>query len=355
MTLLEMVKEMSDRKASDLHITVGAPPMLRLDTKMHPLNETKLTPDMSKELIYQVLSDTQKAHFEELNELDMSFGLRGVGRIRMNVYRQRGSTAAALRLIPSKMWTFEELNLPPIVYDIVNKTQGLVLVTGATGSGKSTTLASMINYINENREGHIITIEDPIEYIHNHKKCIVNQREIGADSNTFTNALKYVLRQDPDVLLIGEMRDLETISAAVTLAETGHLVLATLHTMDAASSINRILDVFPPHQQAQIRSQLSMTLQAVFSQQLLPHASGTGMVLASEVMIATSAVRAIVREAKTEQLYITMQTGSAAGMQTMNQSIAENIFEGKISKESGLEYSWNKDELIRILNGRGIK
>ncbi|MCL2389221.1 MAG: type IV pilus twitching motility protein PilT [Elusimicrobia bacterium] len=356
MTLLEMVKVMAGKHASDLHLTVGASPMLRLDTKMIPFEGQEiLTPEKTKDLAYQVLNPTQIARFEETNELDMSFGLRDVGRIRMNVYRQRGSVAAALRLIPSKVWTFEELNLPKVVYEIVDKPQGLVLVTGATGSGKSTTLASMINYINEKHNGHIITIEDPIEYVHNHKKCIVNQREIGSDSENFARALKHVLRQDPDVILIGEMRDLETISSAITLAETGHLVFATLHTMDAASSVNRILDVFPSHQQAQIRSQLSMTLQAVFSQQLLPHISGKGMVLVSEVMIANGAIRAIVREAKTEQLYITMQTSSTQGMQTMNQSIAENIAKGKISRGTGIEYSWNREELHRLLTARGVK
>ena len=351
--LFTLIEEMGQMKASDLHITVGSPPMYRCDTKMTPAGEEVLDPDSCKELIQSVMNEDHIKRFEEKHELDMSFGIKGVGRIRMNVFRQRGSVSAALRLIPTKMWTFEELNLPDSIYDIVNMPKGLVLVTGATGSGKSTTLASMINYINLNRTGHIITIEDPIEYIHNHKKCIVNQREIGSDSDSFGNALKYVLRQDPDIILIGEMRDLETIAAAATIAETGHLVFATLHTMDAASSINRMVDVFPAHQQGQIRAQLSLTLQAIMSQQLIPHISGKGMVLAAEIMLMNAAMRNIIREMKTEQIYTQIQMGAKFGMQTMNQSIADNVLKKRISRETAYEYTTNKDELDRLISSGG--
>ncbi|MDR3112881.1 MAG: PilT/PilU family type 4a pilus ATPase, partial [Endomicrobium sp.] len=242
--LVTLIEKMGE-KASDLHITVGAPPVYRRSARISPAGDQILTPDASKELIYSVLSDEQIKRFEKNSELDVSFGVKGVGRIRMNVFKQRGSVAAALRLIPTKMWPLGDLNFPSVIFDIVNIPKGLILVTGETGSGKSTTLASMINHINMTRSGHIITIEDPIEYIHNHKKCIITQREVGADTNSFSQALKYVLRQDPDIILIGEMRDLETIAAAATIAETGHLVFATLHTMDAASTINRMVDVFP--------------------------------------------------------------------------------------------------------------
>lgn len=346
--LVSLIEKMGS-KTSDLHITVGAPPIFRRSTKIMAVGETPLDSKTCKELIYSVLSDEQIKRFENNNELDMSFGVKGVGRIRMNVFKQRGSIAAALRLIPTKMWDLEDLNLPKSIYDIVNIPKGLVLVTGETGSGKTTTLASMINYINNTRSGHIITIEDPIEYIHNHRKCIVNQREIGSDTNSFPEALKYVLRQDPDIILIGEMRDLETIAAAATIAETGHLVFATLHTMDAASSINRMVDVFPPHQQGQMRAQLSLTLQAVISQQLLPHISGEGMVLASEVMLMTPAIRNIIREMRTEQIYNQIQMGASLGMQTMNQSLANNVVDGKISEETAFEYTINKEELKNLI------
>lgn len=351
--LYTLIEEMGRLKASDLHITVGAPPMFRCDTKMNPAGNIILDTESCKELIYSVLSDEQARRFEKMCELDMSFGVKGVGRIRMNVFKQRGSVSAALRLIPTKMWTFEELNLPKVIYDIVNFPKGLILVTGATGSGKSTTLASMINYINQNRSGHIVTIEDPIEYIHNHKKCIVNQREVGADTPSFSSALKYVLREDPDIILIGEMRDLETIAAAATIAETGHLVFATLHTMDTASSINRMVDVFPAHQQGQIRAQLSLTLQAILCQQLMPHISGKGMVLATEIVMMNAAMRNIVREMKTEQIYSQIQMGNKYGMQTMNQSIADNVLKKRISKETAFEYTTNKEELERLIAAGG--
>jgi twitching motility protein PilT len=306
-------------------------------------------PEDTKQLIYSVLNERQIKKFEERCELDASFPIQNRGRVRLNVFRQRGSISAALRFIPQDTYTFEELHLSKIVYEVVNLQKGLVLVTGATGSGKTTTLASMINYINERRRGHIVTIEDPIEYLHSHKNCIVNQREVGSDTDSFSNALKYVLRQDPDIILVGEMRDLETIAAAITLAETGHLVLATLHTMDAGSSINRMIDVFPGNQQGQIRSQLSLVLKAVMSQQLLPHASGRGMVLASEIMIVNDSIKNIIREMKTEQLYSVIQTSRQAGMQTMNQSLFDNVVSGNISPQVAIEYSPRKEELIRLL------
>jgi twitching motility protein PilT len=312
----------------------------------------KLTPDVCQRLIYSLLTDQQRQTFEAKSELDLSFGIKGVGRVRMNVFRQRGSVGAALRSIPANYLSFEELGLPDVVYTVLKNQRGLVLVTGPTGSGKSTTLASMIDYLNEHRQGHIITIEDPIEYIHQHKKSIVNQREIGQDTTSFPSALKYVLRQDPDIILIGEMRDLETIQAAITIAETGHLVFATLHTNDAPSTINRIIDVFPAHQQAQVRSQLSFVLQAVLSQMLIGHLSGTGRVLACEILIATPAVKNLIREAKAEQIPMLMQTGGKYGMQTMNQSLLDMVVRKKISQKIGLEHSLNPDELDRLIQQR---
>lgn len=347
--LMNLLLKVAENKASDLHIVVGLPPMMRLDTKIQPLGADILSPKDARDLVYSVLSERQIKTFEEKLELDASFPIQDIGRIRINVFRQRGAVSAALRFIPHKTYSFEELHLSKVVYDIVNLQKGLVLVTGATGSGKTTTLASMLDYINEHRRGHIITIEDPIEYLHKHKKCIVNQREVGADTESFASALKYVLRQDPDVILVGEMRDLETISTAITLAETGHLVFATLHTMDAASSINRIVDVFPAGQQVQIRSQLSQVLKAVFSQQLLPHMSGKGMALASEIMIVNDSIKNIIREMKTEQLYSVIQTSRQKGMQTMNQSLFDNVLSGQVSPQVAIDYTSRKDELIRLL------
>lgn len=340
---------MMEKKASDLHITVGVPPTLRIDGQMIPTNYEKLTHDVCQRLVYSLLTDAQKEKYEATSELDLSFGIKGVGRVRMNVFRQRGAVAAALRSIPQKIMTFDELNLPPVVYEMMKIPKGLVLVTGPTGSGKSTTLASMIDFLNERRRGHIITIEDPIEYVHQHKNCVVNQRELGSDTMSFTAALKYVLRQDPDIILIGEMRDFETISAALTIAETGHLVFGTLHTTDAVSSINRIVDVFPPHQQSQVRSQLSFTLQAVFSQALLPLASGSGRVLASEIMVVTSAVKNLIRDMKTEQIYLSIQTGAKFGMQTMNQSLYDLYMKKKITYNQGVEASTDPEELKKLM------
>jgi len=349
LNMQDLLLMLMEKKASDLHITAGLPPMLRIDGEVKPTQFEKLTSDACQRLIYSLLTDSQKEKFEATNELDLSFGIKGVGRVRMNVFRQRGSVGAALRAIPQKIMSFEELNLPPVVFELMKINKGLVLVTGPTGSGKSTTLASMINYLNEQRTGHIVTVEDPIEYVHLHKQSIVNQREVGSDTNSFVSALKYVLRQDPDIILVGEMRDLETISAALTIAETGHLVFETLHTSDAASAVNRIIDVFPPHQQPQIRSQLSLTLQAIFAQQLLPHASGSGRVLACEVLVVTPAIRNLVRDMKIEQIYLTMQTGGKFGMQTMNQSLYELYTHKKIPYQTALEASTDQDDLKRLL------
>ncbi|HAM37911.1 MAG TPA: type IV pili twitching motility protein PilT [Elusimicrobia bacterium] len=351
----ELLKLVLQKNASDLHLTVNAPPMLRIDGEIHPTHFEKLTPDICQRLIYSLLTDRQKEKFEATNELDLSFGVKGIGRIRMNVFRQRNSVGAALRTIPDKILSFEELGLPPVIYDVMRMQKGLVLVTGPTGCGKSTTLASMINFLNEHRHGHIVTIEDPIEYVHPHKKCLINQREIGADTNSFPNALKYVLRQDPDIILIGEMRDLETISAALTIAETGHLVFATLHTTDAPSSINRIVDSFSPYQQAQIRSQLSFTLQAVFTQQLLLRSGGIGRILASEVLIVTAAIRNLIREMKTEQVYISMQTGAKHGMQTMNMSLFDLLARKDITFHEAMESSQDPADLKRLLQKNAIE
>ncbi|MBN1621941.1 MAG: type IV pilus twitching motility protein PilT [Endomicrobiales bacterium] len=354
LNMQDLLTQLIEKKASDLHITPGIPPMLRIDGEMHPTENDKLTPDVCQRLIYSLLTDSQKEKFEAHNELDLSFGIKGVGRVRMNVFRQRGSVAAALRSIPTKVLSFEELNLPTVVYELMKLRKGLILVTGPTGSGKSTTLASMIDYLNSNRNSHIITIEDPIEYIHLHKKSIINQREVGADTTSFSNALKYVLRQDPDVILVGEMRDLETISSALTIAETGHLVLATLHTTDAVSSINRIIDVFSPHQQSQIRSQLSLVLQGVFCQQLLHHMSGSGRVLTSEVLIVTPAIRNLIRDMKIEQIYLSMQTGGKFGMQTMNQSLYDLYLRRQITYQNAIDASTDKDDLKRILQKTSV-
>jgi len=340
---------MVQKKASDLHMTVGVSPCLRVDGVLNQTNLEKLTSDTVQRLVYSLLSDAQKQRFESENELDVSFGIKGLGRVRMNVYRQRGSVGAALRSVPTRFMTFEEIGLPPGVGELVNLPRGLVLVTGPTGSGKTTTMASLIDYINENRKCHIVTVEDPIEYVHSHKQSIVNQRELGADTPSFASALKFALRQDPDVILVGEMRDPETISAAITIAETGHLVFSSLHTNDAASTVNRILDSFPSDRQPQVRSQLSMTLQAIISQALLASSSGIGRVLACEFLMVTPAVRNLIREQKLEQIYISMQTGSKSGMQTMNQSLLSLIAKNKITPEEAFSVSPDPEEIRRLL------
>ncbi len=346
----QMLKELVARGASDLHITTGIPPMIRLHGQLKPLAETALTPAMTKQLAYSILTDVQKQKFEEQKELDFSFGVRGLGRFRANVYLQRGAVGVAIRTIPYKIFTFQELGLPRVVEELCGKPSGLVLVTGPTGSGKSTTLVTMIDKINTERTEHIVTIEDPIEFVHSHKKCIVNQREVHADTYSFKNALRAALRQDPDKVLIGEMRDLETVESALTIAETGHLTFATLHTNSAVQTINRIIDVFPAHQQPQIRAQLSFVLEGVICQLLLPRADGQGRVLAMEIMIPNPAIRNLMREDKVHQIYSTMQAGQEkSGMQTMNQSLVDSYTRRLITKETALGASSNHEELIQMM------
>src|SRR6476661_3353287 len=331
---------MVEKGASDLHITTGSPPQLRIDGSLVPLKTPPLTPVETKQLCYSILADAQKHKFEEENELDLSFGVKGLSRFRANLFMQRGAVAAAFRTIPFKILTFAELGLPPIVGELSKKPRGLVLVTGPTGSGKSTTLASIIDKINTERHEHIVTIEDPIEYLHPHKNCVVNQREVGADTGSFKRALKYVLRQDPDVVLVGEMRDLETIEAALVIAETGHIAFATLHTNSAIQSINRIIDVFPSHQQGQVRAVLSFVLEGVITQTLIPKASGQGRALACEVMVPNPAIRNLIREDKLHQIYSQMQIGqSKFGMQTMNQSLCDLYIKKIITLDECLAHS----------------
>ncbi len=355
-TLNQLLKVMVEKGASDLHITAGQAPLLRIDGQVIPLKLPQLTANQVKFLCYEALGEEQKIGFEKNNELDFAFSMEGVARFRGNMFVQRGCVGAVFRFIPYKVLSFEELGLPQVLSDITNKTQGLVLVTGPTGSGKSTTLAAMIDKINAERRGHIMTIEDPIEYVHMHKRSIINQREVGSDTQSFTRALKYVLRQDPDVVLLGEMRDLETVEAALTIAETGHLVLATLHTNSAVQSINRIIDVFSPHQQSQVRAQLSFSLSAVVTQQLLPKASGPGRAMAMEVMIPNAAIRNLIREDKLHQVYSQMQVGQGdSGMVTMNQSLLSLVQLGQISVEDAYAHSGDTDELRTMVEGKAGK
>jgi len=350
----QLLKAMIEKGASDLHLTTGTAPQLRIDGKLHPLRMPPLSPPETKQLCYSVLTDSQKHRFEENSELDLSFSVQKLSRFRANIFIQRGNVAGAFRAIPFKILTFEELGLPKVVSDLAQKPRGLILVTGPTGSGKSTTLATLIDKINQERNEHIVTIEDPIEYLHQHKGCIVNQREVGADTETFKKALKYILRQDPDVVLIGEMRDLETIEAALTVAETGHLCVATLHTNSAVQTINRIIDVFSPYQQAQIRAQLSFVLEGVLCQALLPRANGPGRAMALEVMIPNSAIRNLIREDKIHQMYSSMQVGQEKfGMQTMNQSLASLYQRRMISLEDALGRSPDHDELRNLIGPSG--
>jgi twitching motility protein PilT len=351
LTLNEMLKEMVDQGASDLHITTNSPPQIRIDGVLHPLNHPPLTPTETKQLAYSILTDKQKQALEESLELDFSFGIKGMARFRSNVYHQRGAIGAAFRQIPFEIRGFRELGLPPIAEKLCEKPRGLVLVTGPTGSGKSTSLAAMIDKVNRERHEHIVTIEDPIEYLHSHKSCIVNQRELHADTLSFGAALRSVLRQDPDVVLIGEMRDLETVEAALRIAETGHLTFATLHTNSAASTINRIIDVFPPHQQDQIRVQLSFVLEGILTQSLLPRASGKGRALTVEVLIPNAAIRNLIREDKVHQVYGMMQAGQAKyGMQTFNQSLASLYFRRQITLQTALSRSSLPEELQEIIS-----
>jgi twitching motility protein PilT len=349
--LHELLKIMLERKASDLHITTGSPPQIRVDGELVPLDHPPLTPVETKQLCYSILTDAQKHKFEEDNELDLSFGVKGLSRFRANIFMQRGAVAAAFRMIPFQIKTFHELGLPPIVNDLCKKPKGLVLVTGPTGSGKSTTLAAMIDKINTETHGHIITVEDPIEFLHPHKGCLVNQREVGADTHSFQKALKYILRQDPDVVLIGELRDKETVEVALTVAETGHLVFATLHTNSCVQTINRIIDVFPADHQPQIRAQLSFVLEGVLSQTLVPKI-GSGRVLSLEVMVPNAAIRNLIREDKVHQIYSQMQVGQAKfGMQTMNQSLASLYQRRLITLDDALGSTTDPDELRQILGG----
>ncbi|MBL8933218.1 MAG: PilT/PilU family type 4a pilus ATPase [Archangium sp.] len=348
--LHQLLKAMVEKGASDLHITTGSPPQLRVDGDLVPLKMAPLTPVETKQICYSILTDAQKHAFEENNELDLSFGVKGLSRFRANIFMQRGAVAGAFRTIPFKILTFQELGLPPVVADLSKKPRGLILVTGPTGSGKSTTLASIIDKINTERHEHIMTIEDPIEYLHPHKNCLVNQREVGADTKSFKTALKYILRQDPDVVLVGEMRDLETIEAALVIAETGHIAFATLHTNSAVQTINRILDVFPPYQQPQVRAQLSFVLEGIMSQSLLSKATGNGRVLALEVMIPNPAIRNLIREDKVHQIYSSMQVGqSKFGMQTFNQALGQLLARKLISMEEAFARTSDADELKNIL------
>jgi len=346
--LLEIVIE---KKASDLHLTTGAPPQFRIDGKLVSFDSTTLTPPDTKRLCYSILTDAQRHKFEEEWELDFSFGLKGLSRFRGNIYIQKGAVAGAFRAISFDILGFSELGIPPIANELIKKPKGLILVTGPTGTGKSTTLAAMIDKINKEQNAHIMTVEDPIEYLHYHKKCMVNQREVGSDTKSFASALRHVLRQDPDIILIGEMRDLETIEAALVTAETGHLTFATLHTNSCVETINRIIDVFPPHQQQQIRTQLSFVLEGVLAQQLIPKIGGKGRVLAMEVMVPNPAIRNLIREDKIQQVYSVMQVGQAKyGMQTMNQSLLSLVERHLISIEDAMARSHNLDEFKQMLS-----
>jgi twitching motility protein PilT len=348
--LHQLLKAMVEKGASDLHITTGSPPQLRIDGELVPLKTAPLTPVETKQLCYSILTDAQKHKFEEENELDLSFGVKGLSRFRSNIFMQRGAVAGAFRTIPFKILTFAELGLPPVVAEISKKPRGLVLVTGPTGSGKSTTLASIIDKINTERHEHIMTIEDPIEYLHPHKNCLVNQREVGADTRSFKLALKYILRQDPDVVLVGEMRDLETIEAALVIAETGHICFATLHTNSAVQTINRILDVFPPYQQGQVRAQMSFVLEGIMSQALISRVTGNGRILALEIMVPNPAIRNLIREDKVHQIYSSMQVGQAKyGMQTFNQALAALLQRKMISQDEAFGRTSDPDELRNIL------
>jgi twitching motility protein PilT len=354
MNLPDLLKETLELGGSDLHLSIGSPPQVRVDGDLRRLAHPELTPDVVKALAYSVLTDAQKKLFEEKWELDMAFGLRGVGRFRCNVMNQKGAVGAVFRLIPEKIKSLEDLGLPPILSELADRPRGLVLVTGPTGSGKSTTLAAMIDRVNVQKPVHILTIEDPIEYLHSHKTALVNQRELHADTQSFTLALKAALREDPDVVLVGEMRDLETMEAAMKLAETGHLTMGTLHTNSAAQTVTRIIDAFPAHQQSQIRTQLSLVLEGIVCQALLPKSSGQGRVAALEILVATPAIRALIRDDKIHQIYGTMQTGQDKfGMQTMNQSLARLVQKRLITRETAASCSSNRDELFQMLERSG--
>ncbi len=346
----QLLKTMVENGSSDLHLTTGTSPQIRIDGHITPMKMPALLPNDTKQLCYSILTDAQKRKFEEENELDLSFGVKGLARFRGNIFLQRGAVAGVFRLIPYKILTMEELNLPPICKEISRKPRGLVLVTGPTGSGKSTTLAAIIDAINAERREHIVTIEDPIEFIHPHKKCIVNQREVGSDTISFKRAIKSILRQDPDIVLLGELRDLETIESALTIAETGHLCFATLHTNSCVQTINRIVDVFPTNQQQQVRTQLGFVLEGVLSQSLLPKASGKGRALALEIMIPNPAIRSLIRDDKIHQIYSQMQMGQDKfGMQTLTQSLFMLYHTKQVSMEMALLRASDPDELKQMI------
>jgi twitching motility protein PilT len=354
LTLPELLKITVDKEGSDLHISTATPPQVRVHGHLERLPMPEMSPSETKQLVYSVLTDSQKKRFEETLELDFSFGIKGLARFRCNVFNQRGAVAAVYRLIPEKVRAFGELGLPMVLSTLAERPRGLVLVTGPTGSGKSTTLAAMIDKINIERKDHILTIEDPIEYIHQHKGCLVNQREVHSDTGSFTNALRAALREDPDIVLIGEMRDLETVESALKIAETGHLTLATLHTNSAAQTINRIIDIFPANQQAQIRTQLSLVLEGIVCQALLPRADGKGRCVSLEILVPTPAIRNLIRDDKVHQIYGAMQAGQEKlGMQTANQSLASLYMKRLITLETALSSSSNKEELQEMIN-RGV-
>lgn len=346
----ELLSIVAEKNSSDLHLAVGLPPIIRLDGQLTATNYQKVTPQVSQRLIYDILTDEQIQRFENQLELDFSYSLQQRARFRVNAFRDKGYIAGAFRLIPTKIPTIKDLGLPEVVYDLARRPRGLLLVTGPTGSGKSTTLAAVINTINNERSCHIITVEDPIEYLHTHKRCIVNQRELGQDTLSFPNALRAALREDPDVILVGEMRDTETMAIAITSAETGHLVMATLHTNSAAESVDRMVDVFPPAQQEQIRVQLSNNIVAILSQQLLPRAGAPGRICAIEVMVATSAVRNLIREAKAHQITSVIQTGASVGMQTMDQALRDLYQRGLVTYEMVMERAFNQEELKKLIS-----
>jgi twitching motility protein PilT len=348
-TLRQLLEDMVTKRASDLHITAGVPPLIRVDGLIQHTEYEVLTPEGTIQLAYSVMSDEQRKKFETTKELDFSFGIKGLARYRANVFLQRGVVCMVIRQIPFEILQLDKLGLPNVVREFTGRQKGLILVTGPTGSGKSTTLAAMLDKINQTRQCHIMTIEDPVEYIHHHKKCIVNQREVGSDTNSFPTALKYVLRQDPDIILIGEMRDLETIEAALTIAETGHLVFATLHTNSTYEAVNRIVDVFPSDQQKQILTQLAFCLEGVVTQQLIPRSRGTGRVMCAEVLVCTPAIKAVIREGKTHQIYSLMQAGQKYGMLTMNQALLQAVLDKALTPEDALERAGDRVELEGML------
>lgn len=351
-TIEDLLHLLVERGASDLHLKAGSAPMIRVDGELTPASYEILTPDAVRRMIESILSDEQKAKFIADKELDLAYSIPGLSRFRVNVYLQRGTWASAVRVIPSRPFTVDELKLPPLTKEMAMKPRGLVLVTGPTGSGKSTTLAAMINHINESRRCHIVTVEDPIEFLHKDKNSVVSQREVGGDTHSFSNALRHVLRQDPDVVLIGEMRDLETTQIAITAAETGHFVMATLHTNSAPATIDRVIDIFPPHQQQQIRMQLSVTLEGILCQTLIPKAKGSGRVMAMEMMPVSSAIRNIIREGKTHQIPNAIQAGGSLGMMSLDMSLRNLYLQGLITYEDAISKATNADEFNRLVNRR---